>query len=279
MDNLHFSTSSILGALTEGILAVIFPIILIVVWKIKTKAKLVPFWVGCLVFPVFIILESIVSVVVSLIDSISINILPNKVVMYLFASLMAGLFEETGRLVGFKTLMRKYRDKRDGITYGIGHGGIESILLVGGSACATLLLAIMVNTGLMTSIFEVYDEDMKELVAGNIRTAAENTFPTYILGFCERISAVILHISLSVIMFTGLRIKGKLWHYPLAIFLHFAADCTVILVHVCDMPIWLFEIIFFAVSAMIGVCTTMYYKKLPQELAAEDTAPISEEGA
>ena len=275
MDNLHFPKEVILGALSEGILAVLFPIVLLIIWKLKTKAKLVPFWVGLLVFPVFaLLLEGGCAFVITLIDKKTLGLLSEPLPLYIFSAAMAGIFEETGRLVGMKTLMRKYKDKRDAVTYGIGHGGIESILLIGGAAALTLFIALFTNAGMLELFTANYNDELKETFLTSVRTMTENHFSTYMLGFFERISAVILHVSLSVIVFTGVRIKGKLWHFPLAIFLHFAADCTVIFPHVLGTPLWLFELIFFVISVALAVVTAIYYRSLPQVLG-DEPAPVA----
>ena len=275
MDNLHFPKEVILGALSEGILAVLFPIVLLIIWKLKTKAKLVPFWVGLLVFPVFaLLLEGGCAFVITLIDKKTLGLLSEPLPLYIFSAAMAGIFEETGRLVGMKTLMRKYKDKCDAVTYGIGHGGIESILLIGGAAALTLFIALFTNAGMLELFTANYNDELKETFLTSVRTMTENHFSTYMLGFFERISAVILHVSLSVIVFTGVRIKGKLWHFPLAIFLHFAADCTVIFPHVLGTPLWLFELIFFVISVALAVVTAIYYRSLPQVLG-DEPAPVA----
>lgn len=275
MDELHFPPSVIAGALLEGFLAVLLPIVLLIIWRIKTKAKLVPFWVGCLVFPVFaLMIEGGCVLVITLIDRKTLGLLSEPLPLYIFSAAMAGIFEETGRLVGMKTLMRKYKDKRDAVTYGIGHGGIESILLIGGTAALTLFIAFFTNTGMLELFTANYTEELKETFLTNVRTMTENPFSTYMLGFFERISAIILHVSLSVLVFAGVRIKGKLWLYPLAIFLHFAADCTVILPKVLDTPLWLFELIFFVISVALAVVTAIYYRSLPQVLG-DEPAPVA----
>ena len=277
MENLHFSAESILGACAQGLIGVLLPIVLIVAWKLKTKAKLVPFWVGCLVFPVFaFIIEGGVALVIALIDKKLLGILSNPLPLYLFSAAMAGIFEETGRLFGMKALMRKYKDKRDGVTYGIGHGGIESVLIVGGASILTLFMALLANTGILEQAIAQYDDDMKEVLLTNLKTMTEGGFVDYLLAGFERVSAIILHVSLSVIVFTGVRIKGRLWHYPLAIFLHFAADCTVILPHVLGMPLWLFEIVFFTASVALAIPTLIYYRRLPQVLGEETVTQLTE---
>lgn len=79
MDNIHFSAATIVGALLEGCLAVLLPVVLIVVWKLKTKAKLVPFWVGCAIFPLFaLVLEAIAATVITLIDYFALRKAANR---------------------------------------------------------------------------------------------------------------------------------------------------------------------------------------------------------
>ena len=51
--------------------------------------------------------------------------------MRLYGGLMAGVFEETGRYVSFKWFLKKETRIQDGLSYGIGHGGIEAMLIVG----------------------------------------------------------------------------------------------------------------------------------------------------
>ena len=269
MEDLHFSVSSIIGALLEGTLAVLMPIAVLIIWKIKTKAKLVPFWIGCLIFPVFaLVIESVCVAGIAFADKKMLNLLSNNLLLYTFSAAMAGIFEETGRFVAFKFLLRKYKDRRDSVTYGIGHGGIESIILVGGSAALTLFIALVTNSGLLKQFTTAYNEGLKEAIIDSVEAMASGTFGTYMLAFFERISAVMIHISLSVLVFVSVRQKGKLWLYPLAVFLHFAVDCTVILPHVLGTPLWVFEIVFFLASLAVAVCVAVYYQKLPQVFEA-----------
>ena len=271
MEDLHFSASSIIGALLEGTLAVFMPIAVLIIWKIKTKAKLVPFWIGCLIFPVFaLVIESVCVAGIAFADKKLLNLRSNNLLLYTFSAAMAGIFEETGRFVAFKFLLRKYKDRRDSVTYGIGHGGIESIILVGGSAALTLFIALVTNSGLLEQFTTSYNEGLKEAFTDSVEAMASSTFGTYMLAFFERISAVMIHISLSVLVFVSVRQKGKLWLYPLAIFLHFAVDCTVILPHVLGTPLWLFEIVFFLASLAVAVCVAVYYQKLPQVFEATE---------
>jgi uncharacterized membrane protein YhfC len=45
-------------------------------------------------------------------------------------SLTAGVFEETARYIAYRFLLKEH-NMENGLIYGVGHGGIESIMLVG----------------------------------------------------------------------------------------------------------------------------------------------------
>ena len=48
-------------------------------------------------------------------------------------ALTAGIFEEVGRYIGYRWFMRREEKTwNKAVMYGLGHGGLESILLVGG---------------------------------------------------------------------------------------------------------------------------------------------------
>ena len=63
------------------------------------------------------------------------------------ASFTAGLFEETGRLVVMLLLLKAFHRLADGLAFGLGHGGLEAMLLVGLTYVSNLVLAVLMNTG------------------------------------------------------------------------------------------------------------------------------------
>src|SRR5690349_751204 len=55
----------------------------------------------------------------------------------LFSAFTAALFEEGGRYIGYRLLLRDAWTMRVAVMYGLGHGGLEAILLVGLNLVAT----------------------------------------------------------------------------------------------------------------------------------------------
>lgn len=104
-----------------------------------------------------------------------------------FLSVTAALFEEGGRLLFFRFLLKKDAPLKSVLTFGLGHGGIEAMLLVG-----VPLLYI----------------DVSSVASWQLLTA----------GF-ERVFAITLHVALSLWVYETLR-TGKLKGLWVALILH-----------------------------------------------------------
>jgi Predicted membrane protein len=65
----------------------------------------------------------------------------------LYGIFAAGIFEETGRLLAFLITKRHYKDIDSAVSYGIGHGGIEAVAVVGLGMLNGIVLAVLINSG------------------------------------------------------------------------------------------------------------------------------------
>ena len=54
----------------------------------------------------------------------------NTAAFVLYGSTMAGIFEECGRLIILKYILKKDRTRENAVIYGIGHGGIEILTVL-----------------------------------------------------------------------------------------------------------------------------------------------------
>ena len=64
----------------------------------------------------------------------------NILLYALYGGLAAGLFEETGRLLAFRFVLKTRTARLTALSYGIGHGGIEAFLVMGLSMIAWKLI-------------------------------------------------------------------------------------------------------------------------------------------
>lgn len=127
---------------------------------------------------------------------------------FLFLALTAGLFEEGGRYLGYRffekdrqlgqqfTLKKMEKTWPQALMYGTGHGGIEAILLVG------LPLALQI-----ASCIYAFQTDPATLAPDQallIHQAREACSLTAwwvpLLGMLERLMAIAIHLSLSVMV-------------------------------------------------------------------------------
>ena len=162
--------STIAGMFTATAFCTALHIILLLVWLKKTGAKAMPFFVGAGIFILFaLILEQILHTFCMVLDNPVSRVIKSSVVLYtLYGGLAAGVFEETGRFVAFK-VMKSRASRETAITYGIGHGGIESILVAGMNMTVYGVIALLVNRGgLSAAIPIIGDEATAQMVVASI---------------------------------------------------------------------------------------------------------------
>jgi uncharacterized membrane protein YhfC len=132
----------------------------------------------------------------------------------LFSSFTAGLFEETGRWLGYKYLLRRERSRRIAVMFGLGHGALEAILLAGIPLAGLLVSWVMAARGLIPP--------GPALDAIGAQAAAIGPWKVQ-LAALERASAMAIHVGLALIVLQ-VWLRGSIRWLFLAIALHFAVN-------------------------------------------------------
>ncbi|WP_459501691.1 YhfC family intramembrane metalloprotease [Bacillus sp. C1] len=130
------------------------------------------------------------------------KVLENPYIFAIYGGLTAGIFEELGRFVAFFFLLKKYQEYKDGLAYGIGHGGIESILIGGFAGLQTLTFAISINNGSFAQMVEKLPE-LSRVQDALIQAPAY----LYLLGGLERIMALVLQIAFTMLVIYAVKQK------------------------------------------------------------------------
>ena len=219
-------TSSLVMIVINLILGFAIPIYL--AWWIvkKHNARLSTVLIGAATFIVFaLVLESIVHQIV-LKGPHGAAIQNNTLYLAIYGGLMAGLFEETGRFLSMKYLLKKEPTTvKPALAYGIGHGGVEMILLFGFTMISSLVMAAMVNAGQTDTLLGQVPAEAQGQIQATISQLTDSGVGDWLMGLWERISALILHLSLSILVWAAVRKGGKwLWLFPAAILLHALVD-------------------------------------------------------
>lgn len=208
---------------------IVAPIGIAIWWLVTKKENFVTYVVGMLTFFVFVfVLEKPIQNALIIPDHAVSRFINARPVLWAFiVGLFPGLFEETGRFIAFKTLLKKKRNKMTGVTYGLGHAGIEVILLFGITYATYLSYAFMINTGsFQTVIDQVASQapDQLDAVYQTVDVIANFSFGTLCLNISERVFAFLFHVGASMLVFYAARERRKFWLYPVMIAMHTLMD-------------------------------------------------------
>lgn len=249
---------SIFPALFSGVSAVVaigLPVLLLVLCIRKNRGSLQCITMGALCFLVGArILEQMLHMAVF---SIAPDLAKNIPLYCLYGCLAAGVFEETARLIGFRSLCKggRCRSPLAGFAYGVGHGGIEAIMVGGVSAA--------MNAVALGQLFATQATADPETLA----QAAALDGLTCLVPAVERTLALALQISLSMLMWMVVTKRLPMWGYPLAIVLHAVADVPAVLYQTGVITnLWLCMALILLMVLLIGAPIWLTVKK---RMAAE----------
>lgn len=247
------STASLILMFISLLLVFLFPIGLIIFMYKKYRISFKALLVGAAVFIVFQFLTRIPLLGILAgqpwYRPLADNLFFSAVII---GGLTAGLFEEVGRYLGFRFALKKELSWENGIAYGIGHGGIEAVGLVGLSYINNIVVSIMINNGIFDStIVPQVGED----AAWQIKNALITTPPVdFLLGGVERIFAVVAHIAFSlVVLYAVMHRKPAYLLY--AILLHAALNAPAVILMAQGFGAWAAELYLFvfAVAAFVFI--------------------------
>lgn len=133
----------------------------------------------------------------------------NLVVVALFLGASAGFFEEGARFLAYRFWAKRARRWRDGVMMGLGHGGIEAILLVGIAGLANLFIFIAWQNGGMQELVPSEQADLMQQQVDALFSRAWYLVP---LAFVERVSALTVHVAMSLlVMQVFVRNQWRYW--------------------------------------------------------------------
>ena len=237
------------------------PVLLLIYYR-KKGADILPFFIGCLVFVMFaLILEPLMHQLVLKVLPVGKTIMGNTLLYALYGGLAAGIFEETGRFLAFRTVLKKQLgNDRNALMYGAGHGGIEAILIVGLTYIGNIVISVLINAGQTDMLTATATGETAEQLKAVLDSLVTTAPWTYLLGMVERAVAVTTHICLSVLVWFAVKKPGKGWLFPLAILLHAAFDgITVILAD--KLPVWDVELCLVVIVLGLVLLTRSVWKK------------------
>ena len=166
----------------------------------------------------------------------------------LYGGLAAGIFEETARLVAFRMVLRSETEPVTALSYGLGHGGMEALLVVG---------TAMVNNLLMGALLLQGGQPPVELAAA-AETLASTPAIMFLWSALERVSALVLHVSNAVLVFAAVR-TGRWVLFPAAILTHAGLNFLAV-VSGAYLPMAATEALILIFALLVGLWAVKIYR-------------------
>ncbi len=221
---------SILAMVVTLLVTLVMPIVAWIVYAMKNKDKKVGSAVllGAAGFFMMQIVIRLSIINVLALSPSFMSFATNHYVMYcLMLAFTAALVEVIARYVVAKILAKKLTYEH-GIAAGLGHGGIEAVMLIGMTYINNLLYSIMINMGTYDLIVEqtaALGVDTSALLSAKEQLIGTSASLFLVAGY-ERILTMILHIALSLLVCYFVRRKKDMVGIGICLVIHMLVDCV-----------------------------------------------------
>jgi uncharacterized membrane protein YhfC len=259
---------SIVFMAISALIGIAVPVALYIIFRKKNKANHLPFWVGCVTFVLFALVLERIMYTFLMKTPIWMDISSDIWLYGIVGGFFAGLFEETGRYVAFKTVLRKKRgNDANALMYGAGHGGIEAAILLSASMIMNVIFSLKFNAGIPSQL-------------GTLSTGeAIIATPTwmFLVGAVERLTAVTIHVALSVLVWFAAKNNKKFWLFPLAIALHLIVDAAAVILNGLGLNVWILEgAVLVLALAFVGIAILVWKKNhvVEQPVVVSEETPV-----
>ena len=274
-ENIVIGKSSIPSLIITVILMIVIPLVFFVWWRRKYKEQTRISWLiaGAAGFIVSArVLELGAHYFCIVADNpVSRFINGNTAAFVLYGIVMAGIFEECGRHIVLKYIMKKNRTRENAVLYGIGHGGIEILTVLLPSMITYLAVAVLFSQGDLETALRSLNitEETAAAALPAVQAAAAFDYGMMAANGVERLFAMLLHIGLTVIVFYGVTRK-KRGYLQAAILLHMLMDTFPALYQRSVLPLWSVEVWEALWCAVIVMIAGKLYGKMKESSSDEN---------
>lgn len=164
----------------------------------NTKGKNRSFSHGIYVYLIFTaLLNSVVQVIIETSLPIDSSLLINPWASAIFGGVVLTVFVSLGRIIWIKGVMKKEREKNDGLVFGAGYALAMNAVTYGLSGIVSVVFSVMNALDSTSAVPSVFETTAKIVANGSSYTVFLITLQAIIL--------CVLEISLSAIFFTSLK--------------------------------------------------------------------------
>lgn len=252
----------IIGMLFCISISFVFPIwFMIYLRKIK-GADLQPFFIGIFAYIIFALgIETYVFRIAFAVFPAFEKLFNENYFFYAAISgIMAALFEEIGRFVALKIVIKDKDKISNTLMYGLGHAGIEAIMLVSLTMMYTLMLSLMVNFGMgETSLLPKYGEENYKALMDSL---VLNNSEVYFVAGIERIATFAIQFVTAYMTYLAVNAAKNRWMIFGAVGIQAVAVAVILIIgEVFKEKVLAAGLFILLIAALIGGLAILLYKK------------------
>ncbi len=222
MDTFHLNPAWAVALAASSLFAMVYPLALALAARRWLRVGWRYFWFGALIFLLFQVVTRIPAVTVAQVV-LAKQLAASRTLRDIGLAILvvtAALFEEIGRYIGYRWLMgREEKTWSKAVMYGLGHGGLESFLLVGlGGLYSLVELAALSAVGISG-----LPPAQRQAAAAQLHAIAIQPAWLPLLGGWERLWTIPIQVAFSVLVLQVFRRRNIGW-LGLAILAHMLVD-------------------------------------------------------
>lgn len=271
MQNIEVTTSAIPVLIITMAVLFLMPVAYALVWKklCGRGVSFMPLVIGAAGFYISArVLELGVHMVCIVADNPISRFINGSTPAYvIYGAFMAGIFEECGRYIIIKYIMKKNRTKENYVMYGIGHGGIEVWTITLMTVISLFAVAIMLKYQGFESTLKlmgITENTPENLAAQSVQLMSLAAGFSPALGavyVLERIIAMCAHIGFTIIVAYGIE-KNRIRYLFMAVLAHAAFDIFPAMYQRGAVGIVITEIWILVCAVILGIFGMKLYRKM-----------------
>lgn len=208
--------STILAFLASLLIQVSYPLTVTLVYRRRTGASWQIFVYGALIFILFQLLSWLpLSVYLDALVGAQFTSGWGAFLWLMALALLTSLLEETGRWCGYRYLFPRRGFKltwHNGIMYGLGHGSVETMLLIAGLTFIHFLAYLTLGQlGIESLARSLGPEGSSSSVLAELRAIAATSWEQPLIVALERIMALPHQLAWSLLIMESLVYRQKRW--------------------------------------------------------------------
>lgn len=259
------SVATIVCIVISLLVSLALPVVVLAVFAVKCKKQgILPAWLlGASGFFVTQILIRLPILTALQSQSWFQSLATNHRILYGFGlAFTAGLFELAGRFVVAKILHKKQLNFNRSLAAGLGHGGIEAMVITGIAMINNLAYVAMINNGTFEEALAItasagVDVNQFMMIKEQLLTTSPALF---LLGGFERILAMTAHVAMSMLVCHGIAHKKVLPCVLVCLGIHTFIDFTAVVTMI--LPQTAAYIIVYAILIAVAAASLWIIREL-----------------